>query len=499
MRAFHYSYACFFSAFIAWFAVAPLLPTIKATLGMTKDQVWVSNICSVLATVFMRFIVGPLCDIYGPRVTMSAILILGSIPVFLLGAVTTFEGLCITRAFIGIIGAAFVMCQYWTSSMFSREIVGTANAIVGGWGNLGGGVTQLFMGSALFPLFLLFTQGDEELAWRTVFVIPAFLTALMGVLCYFYSDDTPKGNLSEVKAKDDMVSQLIGQEGTAIAFTTLIGRAFVSFFEAMSNPNTLILMFQYGACFGVELTMNNAAASYFFSEFGQSQAKAAAIASSFGFMNIVARGLGGWLSDYLNTFMGMRGRLVAQVGCLMGEGAMIFIFAEQKTLGTAIVSLIFFSIFVQAAEGSSYGIVPFIDPMNTGAVSGAVGAGGNMGAVLWGLIFLYGNDYTVSFQTLGSIVFASSVVTFFIRIPGFAMLICGEDRPEEQAKGKATGLGMRGMSFDELVNSAHGDKGHDMVEIKGGKITKKFSSNDNLEQAGTIAAAEEEAAAKNLI
>ena len=31
--------------------------------------------------------------------------------------------------------------------------VGSANAIVGGWGNLGGGITQMFMGGAIFPLF----------------------------------------------------------------------------------------------------------------------------------------------------------------------------------------------------------------------------------------------------------------------------------------------------------------------------------------------------------
>ena len=37
--------------------------------------------------------------------------------------------------------------------MFTKEIAGTANALVGGWGNLGGGVTQLVMGAVLFPLF----------------------------------------------------------------------------------------------------------------------------------------------------------------------------------------------------------------------------------------------------------------------------------------------------------------------------------------------------------
>ena len=55
--------------------------------------------------------------------------------------------------------------------MFTKEVVGTANALVGGWGNLGGGVTQLVMGSVLFPLFKLGMRAEK--AWRTVCLVPA--------------------------------------------------------------------------------------------------------------------------------------------------------------------------------------------------------------------------------------------------------------------------------------------------------------------------------------
>ena len=55
--------------------------------------------------------------------------------------------------FIGICGSKFVMCQYWKSTMFKKEKSGTENDLFGGWGNLNVGVTQIFMGSVLFPLF----------------------------------------------------------------------------------------------------------------------------------------------------------------------------------------------------------------------------------------------------------------------------------------------------------------------------------------------------------
>ena len=88
--------------------------------------------------------------------------------------------------------------------MFTKEVVGTANALVGGWGNLGGGVTQLVMGSALFPLFKIFFDGDAEKAWRTVCVVPAVVAFSIGVMIYYISDDAPKGNYGELKKHGQM-------------------------------------------------------------------------------------------------------------------------------------------------------------------------------------------------------------------------------------------------------------------------------------------------------
>ena len=139
MRAFHCSWFGFFLAFFQWFAIAPLLPEVRTTLNITKQQVWNSNIASVAGTVAMRFINGPMCDKFGARLTMGAILCVSALPTACIGFVQNSAGLIICRLFIGIAGSTFVMCQYWTSMMFAKNIVGTANAMAGGWGNLGGG------------------------------------------------------------------------------------------------------------------------------------------------------------------------------------------------------------------------------------------------------------------------------------------------------------------------------------------------------------------------
>lgn len=62
------------------------------------------------------------------------------------------------------------------------------------------------------------------------------------------------------------------------------------------NVNSWLMFCQYAACFGVELTVNNVAATYFKDEFDLSTSKAGLVASLFGLMNLFARSLGGFWS-----------------------------------------------------------------------------------------------------------------------------------------------------------------------------------------------------------
>ncbi|KAJ1463285.1 hypothetical protein M885DRAFT_504918 [Pelagophyceae sp. CCMP2097] len=103
----------------------------------------------------------------------------------------------------------------------------------------------------------------------------------------------------------------------------------------------------------------------------------------------------------------MRGRMIAQWFMLMGVGVMLVIFGTRVSIHAAIASLIVFSAFVQSAEGSTFGIVPFVDPEYVGGVSAVVGAWGNIGAMFWGLLFLnvYAEDgmegLAMGFQMMG--------------------------------------------------------------------------------------------------
>lgn len=86
---------------------------------------------------------------------MAALLVAGAIPSGLAGTISSAGGLYAVRFFIGVLGATFVPCLAWTTAFFDKSIVGTANSFVGGWGNLGGGVS-------LPALFLLTRFGHER-------------------------------------------------------------------------------------------------------------------------------------------------------------------------------------------------------------------------------------------------------------------------------------------------------------------------------------------------
>ncbi len=183
-------HSCSPQAFNAWFAIAPLMPVIKNSLGLTKDQVQMSNLAAVASTVFTRILIGPLCDRYGPKVTMAGLLALGAIPVFLIGVVNNWQGLVALRFFIGILGATFVQSQAWTTNMFKKRCIGAANAIVGGWGNLGGGSTQVIM-VAIFAGIQSWGV-DPEKAWRISFIFPGIALVLTAAIVQYFGQDTPR-------------------------------------------------------------------------------------------------------------------------------------------------------------------------------------------------------------------------------------------------------------------------------------------------------------------
>lgn len=341
MRAFHASWICLFTCALVQFSQAPLLAEIQDSLSLSKSDIWWTNLWMMMGGIPMRFILGAMCDVYGARTMMTLMLAGSAIPCAVTGLVATnLTRLTIVRTALGAMDV-FVPSQYLITCQFVREVAGTAMAITGGLGALGSGVTQLLLGSMIFPWLLEWTNNDRESAWRWSLVFPAGLALVVAAFVHQFSDDCPLGQISEVKRAGLMMQR----------------SAVDSFRSGVYNLNSWILFIQFAASCGVDFTMCNGAAMFFHYEFHQSTAASGAYAFVYGISAIFARGLGGWISDKVYDKFSLRGRLFAQLVCLTLQGLTNVLFARTKILGDSLVIMIVFSIFVQMSMGTCYGIV----------------------------------------------------------------------------------------------------------------------------------------------
>lgn len=400
MRAFHMTWLAFFVCFFAWFACAPLMPVIKGEFNLTKDQIANINIAAVAITILIRLIVGPLCDKYGPRKTYTALLLLGSIPVFGVAAANTYESFLFFRLLIGAIGASFVITQYHTSVMFAPNVVGTANAASAGWGNAGGGATQ-----AIMPLILgaiLMFGVEQAIGWRVALLVPGVMMLIVGVMYWKLTQDCPQGNFKELRAQGVEVGN-VKKGGTAILM------------QAARNYRVWILFTSYAACFGIEIFIHNIAAMYYVDHFNMGLKEAGMTAGIFGLLALFARALGGIVSDKVALKKGLDGRTKVLFALVLLEGIFLFVFSQVNVVMFAIIAMTIFGLFTHMACGATYALVPFIDRDALGGVAGIIGAGGNVGAVAAGFLLKGLLDVQTCLSILGILVTIAAFSVVLIR------------------------------------------------------------------------------------
>ncbi|MEJ1242007.1 MFS transporter [Chryseolinea sp. T2] len=397
MRTFHLTWITFFCCFFGWFGIAPLMPLVREDLGLTKAQIGNVIVASVSITIFARLLFGWLCDKIGPRLSYTILLLLGSLPVTFIGLSNSYESFLLFRLAIGVIGASFVVTQYHTSVMFAPNVVGTANATAAGWGNMGGGATLIMM-PLICAGFIALGYADAT-AWRLSMVVPGIALFVMGIVYYTCTQDYPQGNKKDIQKE--------------ITKTNNDGATRMSIWSICRDYRVWVLFLAYGACFGIEITIDNIATLYFVDNFKLGIKEAGLIAGMFGMMNIFARALGGIFADKAGKKFGLRGRVMLLGMFLLLEGIGIMLFSATTTLFASIVLMLVFALFLKMSNGATYAVVPFINKRAIGMVSGVVGAGGNVGAVLAGFLFKSEElSYRESLFIIGVAVVFVAVISF---------------------------------------------------------------------------------------
>lgn len=400
MRTFHLAWMAFFVCFFAWFAVAPLMPIIRDELHLTKDQIANINIAAVCVTIFVRLIIGPLCDRFGARLTYTWLLAFGAIPVISISFANSYEAFLFWRLCIGAIGASFVITQFHTSTMFASNVVGTANATAAGWGNAGGGATQAVMPLLVTALASLGVQ--QAFGWRIALFVPGVLMLIMAVVYYRFATDTPHGNLDRAGVR------LAAGEAQR-------KKGLDSFLEAARDYRVWMLFITYAACFGVELTIHNLAAVYYVDRFGLSFTTAGMYVGAFGLLALFARALGGVVSDRVAATRGLDGRVALLFILILAEGIGLIAFSQMSVATRAVIAMLIFGVFTHMACGATYSLVPFVNRRALGGVAGIVGAGGNVGAVAAGVVVKGASSVQASLFILGAVVTLSAACALAVR------------------------------------------------------------------------------------
>ncbi|MCJ1281876.1 hypothetical protein MMC26_001199 [Xylographa opegraphella] len=471
-RVFFFAWFGFFIAFWSWYAFPPLLTlTIAKDLGLTPTDIANSNIIALVATLLVRLVAGPACDMFGPRYTFAACLLAGSIPTALAGAVTSAKGLLALRFFIGILGGSFVPCQVWSTGFFDKNIVGTANSFTGGFGNAGGGVTYFLM-PAIFDSLVSRQHLSAHVAWRVAFIVPFICIVVVAVSLVVFCPDTPTGkwserhiraeqNLAEHGITGDVVNLPVGfgnksnSVGTGspsagsnekIDFTATgkatgnqdheaqIGQQQMldtargevvqkpTFKEAMQvifSPQTLVTAGAYFCSFGAELAINSVLGAYYLKNFATlGQTGTGRWAAMFGLLNIAFRPMGGILSDFIYRRTGVWGKklLIHVYAVITGAFLIAIGVTDSKHTSTMFGLIAGMAFFLEGGNGANYSLVPHVHPYANGIVSGFTGAMGNFGGIIFAIIFRYnGKNYGKVFWIIGVITIAVNLSLSWIR------------------------------------------------------------------------------------
>ncbi|KAL4781390.1 major facilitator superfamily domain-containing protein [Aspergillus varians] len=461
-RVFFFSWFGFMLAFLSWYAFPPLLTaTIRQDLHMSQTQIANSNIIALLATLLVRFVCGPLCDRFGPRLVFIGLLLAGSIPTAMAGLVTTPNGLIALRFFIGILGGTFVPCQVWTTGFFDKKVVGTANSLAAGFGNAGGGITYFVM-PAIFDS-LVHNQGlTPHKAWRVAYIVPFILIVAAALGMLFACEDTPTGKWSErhiwmkeeTQSQGNIVDLSSGNQSTGppsiitnIAAdvekkgaqtpmesdnTQVMGQLGPLRTDAVVAPSrkeamnvvfslaSLAVAVPYACSFGAELSVNSILGDYYnknFPHMGQTQT--GRWAAMFGLLNIVCRPAGGFLSDVLYNYTKTpwaKKLLLSFLGVVMGAFMVAMGLSDPKSEATMFGLTAGLAFFLEACNGSNFALVPHVHPFANGIVSGMVGGFGNLGGIIFAIIFRYSHhDFARGIWIIGVISMAVNVSVAWIR------------------------------------------------------------------------------------
>ena len=361
--------------FWAWALISPLGPTYKAELSLTPFQQSRVVAIPVLVGSLGRIPVGGLTDRFGARVMFPAVSFLTVLPVLFVG----FYGTSLTRLvlggfFLGLGGTAFAVGVPFVNAWFPPSRRGLAIGIFG----VGMGGTAV---SAFTTVKLV-----EAHSLSFPFTLVAGVLIAYGVIAWLFIRESP-------------------------ARTVGTGAFWARTWTTMKMKPTLQLSFLYAVGFGGFVAFSVYLPTYLQTWYGLEKADAASRTAGFVVLAVIARPIGGWLSDRFHP-------VPVLVGCFSALAVLALVVSLHINLiPYPTIAFLSMAAVLGAAAGAVFALVARVAPADkVGSVTGVVGAAGGLGGfippLIMGVVYSVTGNYSLGYVLLALVAAGAALYTW---------------------------------------------------------------------------------------
>jgi NNP family nitrate/nitrite transporter-like MFS transporter len=369
--------AAFTICFFAWSMFGPLGPTLQTHLHLTDLQLaFVVAIPVVLGSV-MRIPMGLLTDRFGGRVVFTSLMAYSVIPLVLLALFhNSFAVVAVLGFLLGVTGSSFAVGVPFVNRWYEKKRQGFALGVYG----MGMGGTVLAALTA--------PKMAKHWSLATPFWVAAALMMAMTIVFWLAARDAPATRPNQ-------------QRGSFVAPLKIF----------RASPRAWALTLFYFLTFGGFVALFLYLPKLLTSVHHLSKTDAGYRAAGFALLAVIARPVGGWLSDRIGAQRVLRISFVAVIALAVLLGL------TYKHMVPLTIACLTSAIALGLGTGAVFKLVAQWYPNDIGAVTGVVGACGGLGGFFPPLVMALVKSLTGSYL-LGFLLLAAVAALCLIVLTG---------------------------------------------------------------------------------
>lgn len=370
VRALALAFLAFAFCFAVWGSIAPLAPLFARTFSLSATETGLLIAVPVLLGAVARIPAGLLADRYGGRRVFTGLLLFLLLPVALIGTAGSYLELLFWGFWLGLAGSSFAIGFPFVARWFPPASQGLALGLYG-MGNIGSAL------SAFVAPRIAASYG-----WPVAFWVFLPLLVLMAALFWTLSREAP------------------GPPGPPASLAERL-----TLFR--TEPRVWWLGLFYFITFGGFVALSIYLPTFLVQAYGLDPADAATRAGGFVVLAILARPVGGLLSDRIGG-----AHVLDVVFPTVALLAIVLAFLPGMILLT--IAFLGIAAALGLGNGAVLKLIAERFPETAGAVSGLVGAAGGIGGffppIVMGLVLDLTGGYALGFLLLSAVALLCLIV-----------------------------------------------------------------------------------------